>query len=1140
MRKEYGALVVGAGIGGIRAAMDLAVAGQKVALIDARPTHGGILAQLDHQFPTDKCGMCKMLPMMDRDSSSQYCLRKGLFHENIDLLLSTELASLEGDPGRFHVVLNRKSSLVDPNKCISCGECARVCPVRVPNEFNAGLTERAAAFLPVPYAIPNHYVIDLEHCQRCWQCFEACPSGAIDFKFDQRKDFHILVADPDPDTGEFLNDWLKAHNFPIISVTSGAEAVDKLAESGDYRLLIVDFSLSDMDLERVLLRAQELRPGLPVIVMAQEEDQEEARGLLAKGAREVLAKPLDPKTLVPWLDKLYMRISSDETLEMTVGAVILATGFDCYDPGPDAEVLGYGLHPGVVTALEFERLLSGTGPTGGRLLRPRDNAKVGRIAWIQCVGSRDHKKNADYCSSICCMFSIKEALLAREKMGAGVETAIFYMDMRTFGREYQHYREAAGRDGVRFVRARPHSVVPAPDGSLSLEYFGEDGTMHDEHFDMVVLATGARPPAGLAELAARAGVELNKWGFLATDGFNQVRTSRLGVYAAGAAAEPRDIAESVMTSGAAAQEAARQVKIHEFLTGGENEPEPEYVDVSRQPPRVFVAVCASCPSLEKNLDFGPLFERLSKLPGVVHVAPVHGACTRTGWEEIQTLCADHSPNRVLIGACLPYVYIPRLRELGRTIELDPGLMDVVDIYSPTFTNNGDNNGDTAKEVYATISMALTRLLSADPLPPPQKVEVAKAALVVGGGLAGMTCALAVADQGYDAVLVEETESLGGEAMKLHYTLDSGEPRRFMEDLIESVNKHPHIRVLTESRVVFCRGDVGRFQSMILTPRGPLSLDHGAVVLATGGKEAKIYDYGNRVHKTVLTQRELEERLATGALDTADLSGVAMIQCWRSREGEREYCSRICCAQALKNILYIKTKNPDVPIYVFYRDFMSYGFTEEYYTKARRAGAQFIRYDLEDRPKVEFDQEHRPVITVTDQVLGRTVRITADILALSSGVEPGEVDDVKEIFGVETTPEGFFQEAESKWRPVDFLKEGVFMAGLARAPGNMPETVASAKAAAQRAVRILSLEKLPRETVVAQVRHTLCSLCQACVAACPYGARRLDMDEEKIVVDEILCQGCGSCAAVCPNSATLLRGYSDRQVLSTIDAALEVI
>ncbi len=1140
MKKEYKALVVGAGVGGIRAALDLAETGHKVALIDSRSNLGGILTQLDHQFPSDHCGMCKMLPLTQRDQSSQYCLRKGFFHKNIDIFLQTELTGLEGDPGKFHATVRRRSTFVDPTRCVSCGLCAEVCPVRVPSEFNAGLSQRTAVYLPVPHNIPNHYVVDLDNCLRCWRCHEACPTQAIDFKFSERQDFHVLVASPDQELLQKLPEWLKNENFPLHPKTTSEEALALLQGGQDIKLMLLDLDLDEA--ERTLRRALELHPDLAVVLLTSADKQEAAAELLKQGARETLAKPLDKASAVPWLDKLYMRLVSDQTLSMEVGAVILAAGFECFNPADNpngcADLLLYGSHPGVLTSLEFERLCSSTGPSQGRLVRPGDGRPLRRIAWLQCVGSRDVKKKADYCSSICCMISIKEALLARRMTQGEAEATIFYMDMRTSGRDYQRYRdEAENSAGVRFVPARPHSILPGPDGNLLIQYYDYSGELREEIFDALVLAVGAKPPKSMDRLALAAGVEVNDWGFCATKYLSPNRASRLGVFVAGAFGEPADIRSSLIQAGAAAMGASRMIRVYRGPREDVPEEEPQYTDVSREAPRVLLALCTSCPTLDRNLDVAALRRRMEHLPGVVKVVDAPRACTREGWETIRLEAEAAHPNRVLIGACLPYVHVPRLRELGEALLLNPALMDVVDIHTASFAGGKDDTAARTEETASVLSMAAAKLLGADPSPLPQATTVAPQALVVGGGLAGMTAAMGIADQGLKVVLVEEAEQLGGFAVNLRTTLEGEDPARFMEDLVEQVEKNPNIRVLKDSRVVLSRGRAGRFSTVIATGEGMAhTLHHGATILATGGHEARVYEYGNRVHKCVLTQLELEQRLADGSVDASSLGGVAMIQCWRSREESRNYCSRVCCQSALKNLLLLKKRNPGLPVFVFYRDIMSTGFSERFYTEARRSGAIFVRYTPANKPRVTFQGE-KPVVTALDPVLGSEIEVRPDLLVLSSGVEPNEVSELAELFGVGLTADGFFQEAESKWRPVDFLKHGVFACGLALGPTTMRETLLSAKAAAQRAVRILSGKQLSCGNVVAEVRHTLCSRCGRCINVCPYGARSLDLERDRIDVDELLCQGCGSCIAVCPNSATVLRGFRDEQVMAMIDAAV---
>lgn len=1126
-RKQYAALVVGAGIAGIRSALDLAESGLKVALIDRRPSIGGILSQLDYQFPTDKCGMCKMLPLTSRDDSSQFCMRKGLFHRNIDIMLNTEMETVAGDPGKFHVTLRERSTFVNPERCISCGECAKACPVSIPNEFNAGLTSRGAVYLPVPHAIPNHYVVDLERCTRCWSCFKACPVGAIDFKYSERDNYRIIIAGADTDANEDIAERLTDQNFPLALADSASQAA-KAMEEAPARLLLLDLSLG-ADAEKIMRRGMELHPNLRTVLIITPEQQQQAESLLEQGAAEYIVKPLG-KQFVRWLDHDYIRTMSDIHHELEVGSVIVAAGFDCFGGQEMERLYAHGRHPGVVTALEFERMCSGTGPD---VKLPR------RIAWLQCIGSRNAQRGADFCSGICCMFAVKEARLARKLTGGEAQTDIFYMDMRTYGKGFQRYRDKAQADGVRFIRTRIHSIEPDPNvEGVPIRWMDDDGNAHDDVYDLVVLSTGVRPPAGMERLSTITGMETDEHGFAASPPFQPARTSRLGVFAAGAFGHPRDISESVIQASAAAMQAQRTYSILSPPRDQAPEPEPEYRDVTREAPKTLVAVCTSCPTLELNVNMQSLMEKLKALPTVFHVEAIHNSCSAAGWNRINELAEEHQPNRILIGACMPYAYVPRLRDLGAAIKLDPAFMDVVDIYTPTFPGAMESGAALEREVFTQMAMGVSKLIETPPSPILGKNPVVPRALVVGGGLAGMTASMRLADLGHEVCLVEKAPELGGIAIHHQTTLGGENPHEFMDELVDQVSRHPNIRTFTQSRVMLSMGRSGRFMSMLTTEEGTaLTIEHGVTILATGGQEAVPDSYGYRVHKTVMRQSELEAGLADGSIDTGGLSAVAMIQCVESREEPRNYCSRVCCAAALKNALTLKRRNPDLRIYVYYRDLMSYGFMEKFYTQARKLGVIFIRYTTADKPKVTFTDDHKPIIRSHDPILGREVIVEADLLALSVGVVPNNVEDLSEIFRVGTDQDGFLQEAESKWRPVEFLRQGIFLCGMCISPRNMDETIASAEAAAGRAARILAHKTVMGGRITAQVRSSLCSACGRCVEVCPYEARTMDLEKGVAVVDECACQGCGSCAAVCPNSASVLAGFKDGQVMSIIDAAL---
>ena len=1142
MKKKIGsALVVGGGISGIRSALDLAEVGYHVTLIDKAPNLGGTLTQLDHQFPSDHCGMCKMLPLVERDRSSQYCLRKGLFHENIDILLSTELTAIEGEPGKFLVTVRQKPTMVDPERCIGCGECSKVCPVEVPDEFNAGLTKRKAIYLPVPHNIPNHYVVDMASCTLCGECEKVCPTNAIDFGEKARRRFRILIVDDEMVVRDSLKEWLEDEGFRVDTAESGSDALEKLTKEA-FHLMLLDIKMPGMDGVEVLKRSKEMRPELPVVMMTAYATVETAVEAMKIGALEYLMKPFDPESLVPLVVQLHQKIERIGEREIEVGAVILAAGFASFDPATGRNTYEYGVIPNVVTSVEFERMLSGTGPSQGKFIRPGDGKEIRGVAWLQCVGSRDPQADADFCSSACCMFAIKEALLAKEKSEDEVETTIFYMDMRTFGKSFQRYRDRAQKEyGVRFQRCRVHSIVSAAsdDGDLMIRYNDTAGVMHEEVFDLAVLVCGQRPPEGSEALAETTGVQLNQWGFCQPEGFSLSRTSQEGVFVGGSFSGLKDISESVIQASSAALGASSLIHAKGGSLAEVLGEKAEFRDVSRELPRVFVALCTCGDALAEAVDLDALRAGLKDVGSVGQVEVIERICTQEGWDELQERLQNTGDNRVLIGACMPYVYTTKLRELGEAVGLSPVLMDVVDIRTAAFPGPEADKEQVRRDIHATIATGIAKSKAIDPSPVPT-TQIIQKALVVGGGIAGMTAALAIADHGFDVSLVEQAEELGGNIRSLHRTLEGNQPQDLLEETVAALEKHPSISVYRKSRVIHSDGLVGNFVTTIeKEDGGGETLEHGVTVISTGAHEAKTeaYEYGKS--EAIVTQHELEAKLADGTLDPANLKAVAMIQCVDSREEPRNYCSRICCASALKNALYLKEKNPDVQVYVFYRDIMAYGFLETYYTKARRLGVIFIQYEVDKKPKVSVENDG-PTITATDPILGREISLRPDLLVLSTGIVSGNQKELANLFGLEVDQDGFLQEAESKWRPVDFIKEGVFVCGMAHSPRSITESIAMAEAAAQRALRILNNEQLAAGRVVAEVRHSICSLCELCIDACPYGARYHDEDMGKIVVNELMCQGCGSCASVCPNSASVLRGYWDQEMFEVIDASLEGI
>lgn len=1158
VRKTGKAMVVGAGISGIRVALDLAETGYGVTLIDQAPHIGGILSQLDRQFPTNHCGMCKMLPLIERDQSSQFCLRKGLFHDNIDIMLNTQVATVDGESGNFSVTLNTKPTGVDPGKCVGCGACTDVCPIEMPDEFNQGLSLRKAIYLPVPHNIPNTYVIDSAACTNCGECEKVCPTMAIQLAFEKRKGFRILVVDDEIIVRDSLKEWLNEEGFTVETAESGPDALEKLTRK-PFNLMLTDIKMPGMDGVTVLTKALETHSDLCVLMMTAYATVETAVEAMKIGARDYLMKPFDPEGMLAKVVDLYEEMETANIDTIQVGSIVFCGGAEYFDPASSKNAYGYGNVAHVITNLELERIFSGTGPSRGILKRPLDGKPIEKIAWLQCVGSRDLQCDADFCSSVCCMIAIKEALLAKELGGDSVATTLFYMDMRAFGKPFQRYRDAAESEHqVRFERARVHTVTSdAATGNPVIRYARTDGSIQNETFDLVVLSVGQRPSKGSEQASTLADVPLNQWGFVESEPFAPAATGQTGILTGGSFSGLKDINESVMHASAAALEASRVL----HATGGslalEPDPEPELRNVIREDPCILAAVCTCGGSLVKAIDQDRWSRRLEKDPGVEQVFFVEHACTRTGWEELTKAARETGANRVLLAADHPYMFQGKLKEMARNLLLDTSLLDVVDIrfsgafqftkastsiategtdVDPDATADGDDSG---RQQLSAIEMALARLRYVDPLPM-APLENHRQALVVGGGIGGMTAALAIADHGYPVTLIEGQEKLGGNLSWLLMTLDGHTLTALFEETLQKVENHPLVEVYLGSNVSASFGEAGNFFTTVADKDGAVrTIQHATVILATGGKEADTRSYGYGAHPAIITQKELESRIGDEGFDPDGLDSVVMIQCVGSREEPRNYCSRVCCPTALKHALKLKEIDPDINVYILYRDMMTPGFLESFFTESRKKGIIFIQYDLETKPELVMPETPlTPLyVAVTDPMLGRPLHIQADLLVLATGIMPQLDSGLADLFGAQTDQDGFFQEADAKWRPVDALKEGVFACGITLSPRAVPETVASAQAAAQRCLRLLSRKSLLAGKTVATVRHSICSLCERCIDACPYGARSLDVDEGRILVNPVMCQGCGDCAAECPNSATVVQGFVDNQVMDIIDAAL---
>jgi len=833
------------------------------------------------------------------------------------------------------------------------------------------------------------------------------------------------------------------------------------------------------------------------------------------------------------VDHSQVRVERD----IDVGSVVLCPGSEPFDPSGLEQFYHYKSNPNVMTSLEFERILSASGPTMGHLVRPSDEKEPKKIAWLQCIGSRDTNQCGNgYCSSVCCMYAIKDAMIAKEHAHGDLDCAIFNMDIRTFGKDYEkYYLRAKEKENVRFVKARVHTIDEVGEKrNLRIQYVDEAGALQEEIFDIIVLSVGLQVPESTVDLAKRLDVDLNKYKFAITDTFAPVETSRPGVYACGVFQEPKDIPSSVIEASAAACLAGGRLnQARNTLT--KSVELPEEIDLTGEAPRIGVFVCNCGVNIAGVVDVGMLEEYAKTLPHVVYAGQNLFTCSQDSQEEMKAFIKEHRLNRIVVAACTPKTHEGIFMDTLEACGINKYLFEMANIRNQDSWVHSDVPEKASGKAKHLVKMSVARAATLHPLHE-KKIPVIQRALVIGGGPAGMNAALGLADQGFPVVLVEKEDKLGGMANRLTATIEGADVETYLEELIQRVTSHSQIQVLTRSLIVGFSGFKGNFTTEVLVGPGMYErkIDHGVVVLATGASEYSPKEFLYGQNESVVTQVELAERLKEKG--AGDLNQVVMIQCVGSRNDENPNCSRICCQSAIKNALHIKKLQPEAQIFILYRDIRTYGFLEDYYTEARKQGILFSRYDSENPPTVE-SSESGVVVTFKDHVLGRSLQVSADLLALSAGMVAEDTEELASIVKLARTAEGHFMEAHVKLRPVDMATEGIFVCGTAHSPKLLPESISQAFAAASRATTFLSQPQLTLSAVTAQVEEDLCASCLICVRSCPYQVPRINEDGVS-EIDVALCHGCGVCAAECPAKAIELSWYEDVQIMSKIDALLE--
>ncbi|MBN2620422.1 CoB--CoM heterodisulfide reductase iron-sulfur subunit A family protein [candidate division WOR-3 bacterium] len=1009
-------MVIGGGIAGVQAALDLADSGIEVFLVERSPSIGGRMAQLDKTFPTNDCSLCILSPKLVEAGNHPY----------ITIITNAEVEQVSGEAPYFKVAVRKYPRYVDEDRCTGCGVCMTKCPIKIPDQYNMSLMDTKCIHIPFPQAVPAVALIDAEHCLylnkgKCRNCERVCEPKAIDF------------------------------------------------------------------------------------------DQKE------------------------------------ETVMLEVGSIIVAAGLGEYNALHQDEY-AYKTCPNVVTSMEFERMLSASGPTRGHVLRPSDRREPRRVAFIQCVGSRDERSGNEYCSAICCMQAAKDAIIITEHM-PDVAITVFSMDIRACGKNFDAFIDRAEQEhNTRFVRARVSTVDVDPVNDDPIVQYAINGRTIKDRFDLLILSVGLVSTPVLHRLCDTLGIAINDFGFVVTSDFKPVGTSRPGIFVCGTISGPKDIPESVIEASGAASSAGALLK--DFESNKIVVEYPPMRDINEgDRPNVGVFVCHCGINIAATVDVKKVVEEIAKEPYVVHCQDLMFACSQDAQKLIIDAIHEHDLNRIVVAACTPRTHEPLFQETLRKAGLNQFLFDFANIRDQcSWVHQQEPEQATAKAI-DLVRMSIAKVVYQEPLSK-TPLGVSKQALVIGGGISGMIAALDIADHGYHVHLVEKEKALGGNLRYIQYTLDGKETAPVLQDIINLVSTHPQITVYMSSKISKTSGYIGNFLTTVqciskdIAEDSMLSngdetiqeIEHGVIVVATGAYEhiPKEYCYGQ--DPRIITQRELEQKIASNDPSLPAVKKVVMINCVGSRDDNHPYCSRICCSMAIKNALLLKKMIPNVAIFNFYRDVRSYGLKELFYKKARQAGIVFIQYDAAEKPRVEINGNGL-LVTGREKVLDRSIYFNPDLLVLSTGVVPnGDNKRLSQALKVPLGIDGFFFEAHVKLRPVDFATDGIFVCGLAHYPKDIRETIAQAKAAASRAVTVLSKDMLEAEGKIASVRADRCSGCGLCVAVCAYRAIELDAEKNVAVVNEVLCKGCGTCAASCRSGAIDLKGFRDTQILAALSVA----
>ncbi len=827
-----------------------------------------------------------------------------------------------------------------------------------------------------------------------------------------------------------------------------------------------------------------------------------------------------------------------QTETLQVGSLVLAPGFHPFDPSR-FDNYQYSKLPNVMTSLEFERILSASGPTMGHVTRQsKDKNEPKKIAWFQCVGSRDMNKcDHSYCSSVCCMYAIKEAVIAKEHVGDDLDCAVFYMDIRTPGKDFERfYDNAREKHGIRFIRSRVHSVDPVlGTDDLEIRYVTESGEMVSETFDMIVLSIGMETSPEVIQLAKKLRIDLTEGNFCQTSSFEPVATSRKGIYVCGAFQGPKDIPQSVVDSSAAASAAGEILSTARNTLIQTKEVVPE-VNVINERPRIGVFVCHCGINIAGVVDVPAVAEYAGTLPYVEFATDNLYSCSQDTQDTMAKIIAEKGLNRVVVAACTPKTHEPLFQETLINAGLNKYLFEMANIRNQDSWVHKNNPELATKKAKDLIRMAVHKVALMAPLKEAE-LEIDQTAMVVGGGISGMAAARSLARQGYETHIIEKDTQLGGQARKIYRTASGDSVPQKLAGLINDIQNHEKIHVHLETEIKQVDGFVGNFETTLAVNGNEEILDHGVAVMATGASAYQPEEYNYGKDPRILTSLELDQKFIENDAALQELNTAVFIQCVGSREPQRPYCSRVCCTHSVDNALELKKLNPEMDVFVLYRDLRTYGEREVLYKQAREAGVIFIRFSLENKPEVVSDNG-KLFVRVIDHIIGRPVEIETDLISLATAILPNKVGNLATFFKVPLNEDGFFVERHAKLGPVEFATDGVFLCGMAHYPKPIDESIAQGQAAASRAVALLARETIFTSGTVAETDPMLCSECGVCVSVCPYSAPSFTEEGPfagRAQINPVLCKGCGLCVASCRSGAIHLKGFDNDQIFAQIFA-----